>query len=240
MADTVAITADTSLSIGGSDWRAGMEEDTRGFTVTGSITTPDAGADGRPFIEKNIADSDLRLSVSAFYYGQNAKALDGRQCGDFVFVSSRKAEDCDETPTQHKAICGGVSWLGLTEAAPISDVLTNDLELLMRDPWLFASTGMAVPFALTASSGSVSLPAFTNDDLCFIDLASGTADMTISDGTNNIALEVAGPSIHRVDLGSLSNSVSGGTLAATVAGDGMQAGWIVFGKPYEVAQGRAV
>ena len=214
-----SLTNQSRLIVGGDDWAADLTRSYLGLTVSDTLNTTGDPNEGREWNEISIGSYDRSLTVNTLYYGDEMKALKTREEG--IILASAPGEWDG----------GAANWTALPTAAPVAEVLTSNVEFMSREPW--ASGTSVARFAFSSGNVSIDLPQFNNDDVVYLAVTKtvGGRVVTIGDGTDDVAVNFASPSIKLVDVTSLASSVDSGTLTvAALTGDQTIEGLFVAGR----------
>ena len=218
---------------GGDNWAIDLNEDSHGFTSGDTLNETNEPASSRRWVQRLLTEYSRTISVPVVFYGDATDALIPRTNGYSFAVLG-------EIGGVQGWLGGEASWISIPTVAPQSGIVSGGVEFMQRKAW--SSGSVAVPFNFTSGNTSVDLPTFANTSTAYIVLitktVTGNRVLTLSDGSASIATSFASVGVKSIDLSTLTNNVSSGTLtAASLTGDQTLTGYVLIGTEYSIPTG---
>ena len=220
--------------IAGSDtWAIDLNQHSHGFTSSDTLNETNEPASERRWVERLLTEYSRTISVPVVFYGEATEALAPRTNGVSLLVLGAAG-------AEQGWLGGSATWISIPRVAPQSGIVSGGVEFMQREAW--ATGSVAVPFNFTAATTSVTLPTFPNTSTAYLAVTgktvSGNRVVTVSDGTDNVAITFPSVGVRKVELSTLTNTIDSGTVTvAALTGDQTISGYFVAGTEYTIPSG---
>ena len=229
--------------IAGSDtWAIDLNQHSHGFTSSDTLNETNEPASERRWVERLLTEYSRTISVPVVFYGEATEALAPRTNGVSLLVLG-------DAGAEQGWLGGSATWISIPRVAPQSGIVSGGVEFMQREAW--ATGRVAVPFTFQSeitgdnprpAITSVTLPTFPNTSTAYLAVTgktvSGNRVLTVSDGTDNVAITFPSVGVRKVELSTLTNNIDSGTVTvAELTGDNTISGYFVAGTEYTIPSG---
>ena len=223
-----------SIVAGDTDWAVDLCDHSHGFTVSDVLNETNEPASNRRWVQRLLTEYSRSISVPVVFYGDATAALSPRTSG-YAFAI------LGELDSQQAFIGGAATWITVPRVAPQSGIVSGGVEFMQRQAW--ATGVVAQRFTFTAGSTQQNIStAFVNTSAAYLVVTNKTVTgnrvVTVSDGTDDVAITFPTVGVRPVDLSTLTNNIDAGTVTvASLTGDQTIEGWFLAGTTYSIPSG---
>ena len=231
-------TRHSRVLVGGDTWSHDLNLDSHGFTLNDTLNETNEPASARPWVERLLTEYSRTISVPTIFYGDATEALSPRTEGISLAVLG---DAVDATGNRISGWVGGpATWISIPRVAPQSGIVSGGVDFMERAAW--GSGDTVVPFNFSAGDTTAIFTDVLNTSVAYIALitksVTGSRVFTIGDGTDDVTISFDSVGVKAVDLSSLANNISTGSIsAASLTGDQTIEGYFVAGTEYTIPSG---